>query len=54
LNFGSETVAVTMPDSARSALTTGQFDALAQLLARKDDIAATASRLPYLNSFAVS
>lgn len=54
LSFSNETVAVTMPDSARSALTSGQFDALAQLLARKDDIAATASKLPYLNSFAVS
>ncbi|MFT4556698.1 MAG: 3-isopropylmalate/(R)-2-methylmalate dehydratase small subunit [Planctomycetaceae bacterium] len=54
LSFGGETVAVTMPDSARSALTSGQFDALAQLLARKNDIAATASKLPYLNSFAVS
>jgi 3-isopropylmalate/(R)-2-methylmalate dehydratase small subunit len=54
LNFGGETAAVSMPDSARSALTSGQFDALAQLLARKDDIAATASKLPYLNSFAAS
>ncbi len=54
LSFGGETVSVTMPDSARSALTSGQFDALAQLLARKGDIAATASKLPYLNGFAVS
>lgn len=54
LVFGEETVSVTMPDSARSSLTNGQFDALAQLLARKDDIVATASKLPYLNSFAIS
>jgi 3-isopropylmalate/(R)-2-methylmalate dehydratase small subunit len=54
LSFGGETVSVTMPDSARSALTSGQFDALAQLLARKEDIAVTASKLPYLNSFAAS
>ena len=54
LSFGGETVSVTMPDSAHSALTSGQFDALAQLLARKDDIAATASKLPYLKSFAAS
>jgi 3-isopropylmalate/(R)-2-methylmalate dehydratase small subunit len=54
LSFGGETVSVTMPDSARSSLTSGQFDALAQLLARKDDIAATAAKLPYLNSFAAS
>ena len=54
LIFGGETVSVTMPDSARSLLTNGQFDALAQLLARKDDIIATASKLPYLNRFAAS
>lgn len=54
VSFGSETVAVTMPESARSALISGQYDALAQLLARKDDIAATASRLPYLNGFVAS
>ena len=54
LIFGGETVSVTMPASARSLLTNGQFDALAQLLARKDDIIATASKLPYLNRFAAS
>ena len=54
LIFGGETVSVTMPASARSLLTNGQFDALAQLLARKDDIIATASKLPYLNSFTAS
>lgn len=54
LIFGGETVSVTMPASARSSLTNGQFDALAQLLARKDDIVATASKLPYLNNFAAS
>jgi len=54
LIFGGETVSVTMPASARSLLINGQFDALAQLLARKDDIIATASKLPYLNRFAAS
>ena len=54
LIFGGETVSVTMPASARSLLTNGQFDALAQLLARKDDIVTTASKLPYLNSFTAS
>lgn len=54
LSCGDETVAVTMPESARSALTTGQWDALAQLLERKDDIAATAARLPYLNNYVAS
>ena len=54
LRYGEESVAVTMPDSARSALTTGLWDSLAQLLARKEDIAATAARLPYLNNYAAS
>jgi 3-isopropylmalate/(R)-2-methylmalate dehydratase small subunit len=54
LRYGEASVAVTMPDSARSALTTGLWDSLAQLLARKDDIAATAARLPYLNNYAAS
>jgi 3-isopropylmalate/(R)-2-methylmalate dehydratase small subunit len=54
LIFGGETVSVTMPASARSLLTNGQFDALAQLLARKDDIVTTASKLPYLNGFTAS
>ena len=54
LIFGGETVSVIMPASARSLLTNGQFDALAQLLARKDDIVTTASKLPYLNGFTAS
>lgn len=54
LNSGEDSVEVSMPDSARSALTSGQYDALAQLLDRQSDIAATASRLPYLNGFVAS
>lgn len=40
-----------MPESARSALVSGQWDFLGQLLDARDDIAQTANRLPYLNAW---
>lgn len=54
VTFGDESISATMPEGARSALVTGQWDFLAQLLERKDQIAETASRLPYLTGFAAS
>lgn len=51
VSFGKESFSVSMPEGARSALTTGQWDFLAQLLEAEDDIRKTASRLPYLNAF---
>ncbi|MBM3969005.1 MAG: 3-isopropylmalate dehydratase small subunit [Planctomycetes bacterium] len=45
---------VTMLESARQSLTTGQWDFLGQLLDNKAGIAATAAKLPYLNHFAAS
>ncbi|MDP0490268.1 MAG: 3-isopropylmalate dehydratase small subunit [Verrucomicrobiota bacterium JB023] len=39
---------ITMPDSARSALTTAKYDPLAELLGRTDDIEATAKKLAYV------
>lgn len=45
---------VTMIDSARQSLTTGQWDFLGQLLDNKPGIATTAAKLPYLNHFAAS
>ena len=45
---------VTMADSARQSLTTGQWDFLDQLLDNKPGVAATAAKLPYLNHFATS
>ena len=41
-----------MPEGARSALTTGQWDFLAQLLEGKPQIEQTAAKLPYLTNFA--
>ncbi len=49
---GDKTVACEMPESARTALTTGQFDFLAQLLEGQDEIAKTAEALPYMSNFA--
>lgn len=40
-----------MPESARSALVSGQWDFLGQLLDARDEIAQTANRLPYLNEW---
>ena len=51
---GSICAKVTMLDSARQSLTTGQWDFLGQLLDNKSGIAATAVKLPYLNHFAAS
>ena len=53
-SFGGESISATMPDGARSALVTGQWDFLAQLLAQAEQVKATASKLPYLSNFAAS
>jgi len=49
---GDVTVPVTMADSAREALVTGQWDYLAQLLSAADQVTAHAKSVPYLNGFA--
>lgn len=51
---GSIRAKVTMIDSARQSLTTGQWDFLGQLLDNKPGIATTAAKLPYLNHFVAS
>ena len=51
---GSMTAKVTMVDSARQSLVSGQWDFLGQLLENKPGIAATAAKVPYLNHFAAS
>ena len=42
----------TLPEGARHALVRGTWDSTTLLLAGRDQIAATAARLPYLNAFA--
>ena len=54
VSFGGESISATMPEGARSAMVTGQWDFLAQLLAQKDQVKATAAKLPYLSNFAAS
>ena len=51
IRYGSESVSCEMPESARSSLTTGQWDFLAQLLEAKDQIRETADGLPYMSNF---
>ncbi len=52
VRFGDQTIACQMPDSAKSALTNGQWDFLSQLLQTKDRIREVAETLPYLSNFA--
>jgi 3-isopropylmalate/(R)-2-methylmalate dehydratase small subunit len=54
VRLGNETFKVSMPESARTALVTGAFDFLGQLLAGEPSIKKTASSLPYLNTFATA
>ncbi len=51
VSFGGESISITMPEGARSALATGQWDFLAQLLDAETGIKETAAKLPYLNAF---
>lgn len=51
VQVGKEQIPVHMPESARKALTTGQYDFLAQLLEGEPAIRQTAKTLPYLNQF---
>jgi 3-isopropylmalate/(R)-2-methylmalate dehydratase small subunit len=44
-------VRVSMPESARLALVSGEWDFLGQLLANTDGVRETAARLPYMREF---
>lgn len=52
VRYGDETIQGTIPEGTRTALITGQWDFLAELLEAKDQIRETASGLPYLTNFA--
>jgi 3-isopropylmalate/(R)-2-methylmalate dehydratase small subunit len=52
VSCGSLKFPCTMIDSARSSLTTGQWDFLSQLVEAGDEIKATAKKIPYLTGFA--
>lgn len=48
---GEISFSVVMPDSARDALVTGQWDYLGRLLSAADEVTAHAKKIPYINSF---
>ncbi|MCA9010372.1 MAG: 3-isopropylmalate dehydratase small subunit [Planctomycetaceae bacterium] len=48
---GSVTFSITMPDSARDALVTGQWDYLGRLLSAADKVSEHAKSIPYLSGF---
>ncbi|MEQ9410009.1 MAG: 3-isopropylmalate dehydratase small subunit [Fuerstiella sp.] len=51
VSAGDLSVPVEMPDSAREALVTGQWDYLGQLLSAQDQVTAHAEKIPYLTGF---
>lgn len=51
VSAGDVTVKVEMPDSARDALVTGEWDYLGQLLSAADQVSQHAAGVPYLNGF---
>ncbi|QDU40975.1 3-isopropylmalate dehydratase small subunit [Maioricimonas rarisocia] len=52
VRYGDQAIPVTMPEGARGALVSGQWDFLSQLLENGDQIRETAGTLPYVSSFA--
>jgi 3-isopropylmalate/(R)-2-methylmalate dehydratase small subunit len=51
VTYGDKVVRVQMPDSARSQLLEGAWDATGQLLEGAEAVRATAARLPYVTGF---
>ncbi len=51
VHYGDKSFAIEIPESARSALTSGQWDFLSQLLEGKEGITTCAKGLPYLCNF---
>lgn len=49
IEYGTESVPLTMRESARGALVNGRWDTIAELLEGNDAVRATAAGLPYLN-----
>ncbi len=52
VHFGGQATDCHIPESAHSALVSGQWDFMSQLLEAKDEIRGTADKLPYLTNFA--
>jgi 3-isopropylmalate/(R)-2-methylmalate dehydratase small subunit len=52
ISFGEHKIAVDLPETYRSALTSGSWDSTAILRANLSEVKKTAAKLPYMNNFA--
>jgi 3-isopropylmalate/(R)-2-methylmalate dehydratase small subunit len=52
ISFGEHKVAIDLPETYRSALTSGSWDSTAMLRANLSQVKKTATNLPYMNNFA--
>ena len=52
ISFGEHMIVVDLPETYRSALTTGSWDSTAMLRANLSEVKKTATKLPYTNNFA--
>jgi 3-isopropylmalate/(R)-2-methylmalate dehydratase small subunit len=52
ITFGEQRIAVDLPETYRSALTSGSWDSTTLLRANLAQVKTTASQLPYMNNFA--
>ena len=52
LSYGDQKLSIDLPETYRTALTTGSWNSTAMLRANLDRVKETASKLPYINGFA--
>jgi 3-isopropylmalate/(R)-2-methylmalate dehydratase small subunit len=52
ISFGEHEIAVDLPETYRSALTSGSWDSTAMLRANLSQVKKSAAKLPYMNNFA--
>jgi 3-isopropylmalate/(R)-2-methylmalate dehydratase small subunit len=52
LTYGNVKMAIDLPETYRTALTTGSWDSTALLRANLDQVKKTAAKLPYMSGFA--
>jgi 3-isopropylmalate/(R)-2-methylmalate dehydratase small subunit len=52
ITFGTQQIAIELPETYRSALTSGSWDSTALLRANLDQVKKTAAKLPYITRFA--
>jgi 3-isopropylmalate/(R)-2-methylmalate dehydratase small subunit len=51
LSYDNQKIAIDLPETYRTALTTGSWDSTAMLRANLDRVKETASKLPYMRRF---